>query len=167
MRNVMRWVLLLVLVVMIAPAMAGETRYIISNARVRSCAKTSCKVLVTLKSGNAIDVLESVIGDEVNGTVTWYRISVNGKKGYVHLSLTSANAPVMVQSAEVGSSSARASTTQQNVSVAPRDSGGGCPNMSATCSQLTCDQARACLAAGNGRLDKDGDGKPCESQCGG
>lgn len=38
-----------------------------------------------------------------------------------------------------------------------------CPDVTLTCSQLlTCDQARACLAAGNVSLDTDFDGIPCE-----
>ncbi|MDL1901196.1 hypothetical protein FBR02_10545 [Anaerolineae bacterium CFX9] len=38
-----------------------------------------------------------------------------------------------------------------------------CPNVTLTCAQLlTCDQARACLAAGNVSLDPDFDGIPCE-----
>lgn len=41
----------------------------------------------------------------------------------------------------------------------------GCPSLSYTCSQLTCQQAYACLAAGNRSLDRDGDGVPCESIC--
>lgn len=40
-----------------------------------------------------------------------------------------------------------------------------CTDLSATCSQLTCAQARACLSAGNQSLDADGDGVPCESIC--
>lgn len=38
-----------------------------------------------------------------------------------------------------------------------------CPNITFTCAQLlTCEQARACLAAGNTSLDLDNDGVPCE-----
>lgn len=44
-------------------------------------------------------------------------------------------------------------------------SGASCPGSGYTCSQLTCAQAYACLAAGNTSLDRDGDGIPCESQC--
>lgn len=47
--------------------------------------------------------------------------------------------------------------------TAPRTS--SCPSLSYTCSQLTCQQAYACLAAGNRSLDRDGDGVPCESIC--
>ena len=45
-------------------------------------------------------------------------------------------------------------------------SGAVCPNAAYTCSQLTCAQAYACLAAGDSRIDGDHDGKPCEAQCG-
>jgi hypothetical protein len=41
-----------------------------------------------------------------------------------------------------------------------------CPSQSATCQQLTCAQAYACLKDGNTRLDRDRDGVPCESICG-
>ncbi|MBZ0289116.1 MAG: excalibur calcium-binding domain-containing protein, partial [Anaerolineae bacterium] len=38
-----------------------------------------------------------------------------------------------------------------------------CPSLGFTCSQLfTCQEARACLAAGNFSLDPDNDGIPCE-----
>jgi hypothetical protein len=50
--------------------------------------------------------------------------------------------------------------------AAPQSAQGAtCPNLSATCSQLTCDQAYACLRAGNSRLDRDHDGVPCENVC--
>lgn len=43
-----------------------------------------------------------------------------------------------------------------------------CPGLSLTCEQLTsCDQANACLTAGNFSLDSDQDGIPCENLCGG
>lgn len=44
-----------------------------------------------------------------------------------------------------------------------------CPSTAFTCNQLfTCDEARACLAAGNFSLDADADGIPCEeSLCAG
>jgi uncharacterized protein YraI len=38
-----------------------------------------------------------------------------------------------------------------------------CPGLNLTCEQLTCEQARACLAAGNFNLDPDNDGIPCEN----
>lgn len=40
-----------------------------------------------------------------------------------------------------------------------------CPSLTATCSELTCAQAYACLAAGNDSLDQDKDTVPCENVC--
>jgi phosphatidylserine/phosphatidylglycerophosphate/cardiolipin synthase-like enzyme len=41
-----------------------------------------------------------------------------------------------------------------------------CPDLTFTCAQFTsCEQAMACLRAGNTRLDRDGNGIPCESLC--
>ncbi len=39
-----------------------------------------------------------------------------------------------------------------------------CPGLNLTCNQLTCEQAAACLAAGNFTLDPDNDMIPCEEQ---
>jgi hypothetical protein len=51
--------------------------------------------------------------------------------------------------------------------TAQQQNAAACPSSGITCSQLTCAQAYACLAAGYTKLDADHDGKPCESQCGG
>ncbi len=40
-----------------------------------------------------------------------------------------------------------------------------CPDITATCSRLTCGEAQMCLAAGNTRLDRDSDNLACEAQC--
>ena len=40
-----------------------------------------------------------------------------------------------------------------------------CPSFALTCTQLTCSQAAACLAAGNFSLDNDSDGVACEDIC--
>lgn len=48
-------------------------------------------------------------------------------------------------------------------SFSPGGSGEVCPGTGLTCEQLaSCEQAYACLAAGNFSLDPDGDGIPCE-----
>lgn len=39
-----------------------------------------------------------------------------------------------------------------------------CPGLNLTCEQLTCEQAQACLAAGNFTLDPDNDGVACSAQ---
>ncbi|MCU0464967.1 MAG: hypothetical protein MUF38_10415 [Anaerolineae bacterium] len=40
-----------------------------------------------------------------------------------------------------------------------------CPSLTATCSELTCAQAYACLGAGNDSLDQNKDTVPCENVC--
>jgi phosphatidylserine/phosphatidylglycerophosphate/cardiolipin synthase-like enzyme len=45
--------------------------------------------------------------------------------------------------------------------------GPACPDLDYSCAQLTCAEAAACLAAGNERLDQDGDGLACNARCGG
>lgn len=42
---------------------------------------------------------------------------------------------------------------------------GVCPNIEATCDELTCEQALACLKDGNDRLDRNNDGVACDSKC--
>jgi len=37
-----------------------------------------------------------------------------------------------------------------------------CPSLAFTCTQLTCSQAAACLAAGNFALDPNGNGTACD-----
>jgi hypothetical protein len=47
--------------------------------------------------------------------------------------------------------------------ITPTSNGGVCPSTAFTCPQLfTCQEAYACLAAGNFSLDPDNDGIPCE-----
>jgi hypothetical protein len=62
---------------------------------------------------------------------------------------------------------------QSSPVVNPNTSTGGsavtvtCPSMAYTCDQLfSCQEAFACLAAGNLSLDPDGNGKPCPNLCG-
>ncbi len=42
---------------------------------------------------------------------------------------------------------------------------GSCPGLNYRCAQLTCEQAYACMAAGNQNLDGNHDGIPCNSKC--
>lgn len=152
-------------------AAQGITYYVkVQTANVRSCAQTSCSVLTTLKNGSKITALETVQGASVSGSSRWYRISVNGEDGFIHSSLVTTKKPNAVVGATrtprpSGGSAPPVSTSVPNTS----SSGGGvsCPNMSATCSELTCDQAYACLNAGKSSLDRDHDGVPCESVCSG
>lgn len=82
-------------------------------------------------------------------------------------SVTTTNTPVITQSPTITDTPALAPSA--TITDAPQPavgSVGNCPSLSATCAQLSsCEQAIACLAAGNFRLDPDGDGVPCESLC--
>jgi hypothetical protein len=152
-------------------AIAQDVVYIgkvTTNAR--ACPKTTCKVIAKLKPGTPITVLETVEGTAVKKSTQWYRIQVKGVDAYVHVSLTTTTPPVSTQNVQpqptpdTGVTQA-APPPEPATQAPPASSSASCPNMSATCSQLNCDQAYACLRAGNGRLDRDKDGVPCESVC--
>ncbi len=150
--------LAIVLLVILAPVAAQET-YTVSTrtARVRAEANTSSDVIATLRYNDAVTVLEVVDGARVSGSTVWYRIDVNGETGYIHSSLVDTAVPSDV-------SSGGGTNSRGGVSSAP--SGGTSTLSCGTCSQMaSCDQAYQCLAAGHGRLDRDKDGVPCESNC--
>jgi hypothetical protein len=141
-----------------------QTFYVVGTANVRACPRTTCEIVSRLAGGDIVQVTGGEAGETVSGSDRWYRVLIGGKTAYVHTSLVSASKPE--QSAP--NVPAPVVATSGNVSVPPTaQSGGGatCPSLSATCSQLTCAQAYACLAAGNGSLDRDKDGVPCESIC--
>ncbi len=46
------------------------------------------------------------------------------------------------------------------------EGGATCPDLTYTCSQLSCEQVCACFLAGNSSLDGDNDSYPCEVECG-
>lgn len=155
-----------------------QTLYATGNANLRPCTKTTseCAPAGAVSGGQELTVLDQVEGDEVSGSKVWYKVLHNGQELYIHSSLVSATRPVVQptrsqqQSNTSGGSQSSipantpivASTIEQ-----PPVVGASCPSLDYTCPQLTCEQAYACLAAGNGRLDADKDGKPCETQCGG
>ncbi|MCG3860676.1 excalibur calcium-binding domain-containing protein, partial [Psychrobacter sp. Ps5] len=50
--------------------------------------------------------------------------------------------------------------------IAKISDGNDCSGMYKTCGQMAnCAEAQRALACGNGRLDRDNDGVPCESIC--
>lgn len=70
---------------------------------------------------------------------------------------------------ETGTTSSPERTTQTQRPQSRQPTGGSdCSNMPRTCGQMTsCAQAQKALQCGNTRLDRDKDGVPCESICGG
>lgn len=136
-----------------------RTYYAVNQINVRACPSTTCEVVTRLSAGAAITVNGEAEGEAVsNGNTIWYRLDVNGDEGYVYSGLVSQNAPVNNTAIDTGSN--------QSQPVNP-PAGAACPSTNYTCGSglLTCEQAYACLAAGNGSLDNDGDGVPCESIC--
>ncbi len=170
---------LLIVTLLVVSVSAEDTMYTSRRGvRVRKEPHKTATVVTTLKSGAAVTIIESVEGDSVSGSTIWYHVNTGLFIGYIHSSLLTSAAPGTTapptSSGSGGGSTGSLSPQTQSTPpplveqpVAPPASGGSCPGFSYTCSQLTCDQARACLAAGNGKLDRDSDGKPCETQCGG
>jgi uncharacterized protein YgiM (DUF1202 family) len=151
------------------------TYYARSNANLRPCPQTSaaCAPEDSVSAGEAVTVTGSVKGQSVNGNTTWYQVEYNSQTLYAHSSVLSATRPAARPAA---SSNTTSSSNSSSTTSSGSTSGGSAPvspavgvgcNGARTCSQMTsCEQARACLAEGNGRLDGDGDGTPCESLCG-
>lgn len=139
---------------------ASGTRYINTQSlNVRACPSADCERLGSLGFGTAI-----TLTGQSNG---WYRIQFNGNEGWVASQYTSASQPSNQGNASGGSNptSIPVQSAPTAVPVQPIPSGGGC-NGASSCGEMTsCEQAYACLNAGNGRLDRDNDGVPCESIC--
>jgi len=139
-----------------AYAQEGQTYYVSArSAKVRTEASTASESITSLRRDTPLVILEVVTGQSVSGNRTWYRINASGVEGYIHSSLVTASPP------------APAANTSTATFVVPETvrASEACPNRSATCAALTCEQAYACLNAGNRKLDRDKDGVPCESVC--
>jgi uncharacterized protein YraI len=152
----------------------GEFRVeVIANSlNVRSGPGTNYTVIGRLPRGNKV-VVTGISADQA-----WYFfrywdadgwISADGSLARVESGDTGQLA--VVAAPEIVPTSipvVQSAPTQRLVSEPPPASDGGtCPSFDFTCSQLTCQQAQACLAAGNTDLDADGDGTACDRQCGG
>jgi hypothetical protein len=135
-----------------------------NGAKLRSCPNRTCEVVASLLVGDQLIANGAIDGEEVEqGNKLWYRTQVNGQTLYAFSGILDSSAPSSAGGSASGGSSSSPTMSQ------PVLSGGACPNISATCGQLnSCDEARACYAAGNTSLDgNDKDGIPCESLCGG
>ena len=132
-----------------ASVTTGVTVTAVNNMNLRGGPGTNYPIVGTLAAGQTVRA-EARNGDWLylaNGMwVAGWLVSVQGNVS----SLPTRAAPAAPAQPAVP-------TTAPGVS--------GCPGLNYTCSQLTCDQAYACLAAGNRSLDKDGDGVPCENIC--
>lgn len=130
------------------------TYYAQAVVYMRACPSTTCARKNRVAAGEPIEAIGQVEGEAVSGSnKVWYQVEIDGDEGYVYSGVVSQSQPV---------------PAAQSQSQPQQSSGGGatCGGAS-TCSQMSsCQQAYACLAEGNGRLDRDNDGVPCEDICG-
>lgn len=154
-----------------AIAMPAQWVYAQGTANMRTCAQSGCEVVAQLQTGEAVAANGTVQGEALqNGNTLWYRVTSDGRDLYVYSQLVAftpptlppASAPTPLPPTAVPSTSAPVISAPP---ISQPQSSAGCPDVKASCSALTCDQAYACLAAGNSRLDGDKDGVPCESIC--
>jgi len=90
------------------------------------------------------------------------RAQLLGRAKYISLEPTPTRTPRPV----LPTRTPRPTLTPTTVPIQQPAANAACPSISFTCKQLSsCEQARACLAAGNTRLDADHDGIPCETLC--
>ncbi|MBI1258349.1 MAG: hypothetical protein GC204_12830 [Chloroflexi bacterium] len=152
-------------------AMQAQVIYARSTANLRTCAAQTCEKIAQLQAGESVVANGSIEGEAINaGHSSWYRVDYRGQALYVYGQLISFDAPTTVP-VYIPPTAAPVSLPPVSVPQSGGHTGGAngatCPDIKASCSQLTCDQAYACLAAGHKNLDRDGDGVPCESVCGG
>lgn len=139
---------------------AAQDQFTRGAANVRSCPNTTCDVVTTLSSGEAITTYGTVDGQTVSGSSEWWMIRYDGDIVYIHSSLVTGIQPVAPATSAApsgGGSGGSGSTGGENsCNVSGR----------VTCTAITsCEQAYACLAAGYSGLDRDKDGVPCEDLC--
>lgn len=141
--------------------------YVRSTANIRTCPRRDCTQIGQLLYGSPIMVTGSVEGDEINaGNGLWYQVNYLNDHAYIYSALLSLTLPTAVPPTQppiyVPPLSTLPPLYSTSVYSPPVDSGGSCPS---TCSGMSsCAQAYACMS-GNGGLDRDNDGVPCESIC--
>jgi hypothetical protein len=139
--------------------MQPQLIYVLSAANLRACASRDCEQTAQLLPGEVVMATGTIQGEVINGgSALWYRVDYGGRGLFIYSQLVSLTPPTAVPILVPP-------PTSPPILIAPPVASGSCPDLSATCSRLTCDQAYACLAAGNTRLDADHDGIPCESVC--
>lgn len=153
----------------VTPVLAQPV-YVTRLANLRDCASRDCNSVLQIEAGNALLVTGTMQGDAITpGNALWYQVDHFGQILFIYSELVSATpptaAPATLAPPPVIAPTAAESFGLAQPPVSVPQGGGSCPSTSATCTQLTCEQAYACLAAGNGRLDRDNDGIPCESVC--
>ncbi|MFN8450279.1 MAG: hypothetical protein U0521_17255 [Anaerolineae bacterium] len=123
-------------------AMQPQVIYIRSTADLRGCASRDCGPAAQLPEGATLMATGTTQGEAIDGVnALWYRVDYSGRELYVYSQLISLSPPTPVPVAV-------SPPTSAPIIAPPPVSLGSCPSLSASCSELTCDQAYACLAAG-------------------
>lgn len=139
-------------------AVSTETWYVVSDSKVnvRTCGSTACEIVAELGTGTEL----RVVGTENE----WHEIILEGgQTAYIAAWLTSQIRRPDSQMTAVPTLRSRPSVRATPTAI---PAGLLCPSMNYSCRQFaTCEQAYACLEAGNRDLDRDNDGVPCESLC--
>lgn len=127
------------------------------TVHLRTCASRLCESVAQVRAGEAMMVTGRMSGEAVEASnTTWYRVDHQGRQVFAYSDLLTSQ-PMPPTTAPLVQP-----PTTAPVFISPLQT---CPGQTFTCGMLTCEQARACLIAGNDSLDQDGDGVPCESIC--
>lgn len=138
-----------------------EIYYVSSAANLRTCPQRDCEVIIQLSGGTALVVDAFINGESVSaGNAVWYRVQYNGREAFVYSDLVTRNTPAPV----VQPPSPPISTIPP---AAPL------PAFTCDCSKsceamVSCEEAYFQLRqCGCSKRDRNNDGVPCESRCGG
>lgn len=133
------------------PTVPFTVYHISIRVSVRSCKSITCDFLGIIEARNTVNVID-ISSDG------WYSIILDDDQiGFIYpgSSIRLGPPPTLYP-------------TQDIISVPTINSNGSTCGGKTTCSQMSsCSQAYACLRAGRTSLDRDKDGVPCESICGG
>lgn len=145
------------------------TYYATDRVNVRSQPNTSSSIIDILSQNEPVEVVNIVEnGELVSGQRRWYEIRINGTTAYVHTSLLSRS---QIEVAPPSAPNTSSSSLAPVVPIAPppaQSSNQYTCDCSKTCSNMSCQEAYFQLqVCGCSRRDGDGDGIPCEAQCGG
>lgn len=163
-RSPLRLVLVALIVLVLLPTVLLQAQSIqitvkVATLNVRSGPGKAYPILGTLAKGDVVDATGR------SADRAWLVIQYQGADGWIanlkaNVSVTGdiRTLPVIKAPPKPTKAAAQAASAGNPSAM--------CSNVRATCSQLSsCDEAKACLAAGNRKLDRDGDGVPCESLC--
>jgi hypothetical protein len=135
-------------------------RVLVNRLNVREFPGTGSRAIGQIFKDEIV-ILEGRIADD-----TWVLFNFNGTDGWISassdvLSITGNVKLLPVYNLSV----AKPPKAETAASGGGAGGSGECPGFDKTCSELTCEQAYACLRQGNRQLDGNGDGIPCNAKC--